>query len=66
MRQLQSGSVGGRWGGRFMRVMVVLTLEGLFSDPVYGGNQQEVGWKLIGFQPQEPRPRCPYKGRRQA
>ena len=25
------------------------TAEGLFSDPVYGGNQDLVGWKLIGY-----------------
>jgi len=25
------------------------TLEGFFSDPVYGGNQNMIGWKLIGF-----------------
>lgn len=25
------------------------TLEGFFSDPIYGGNRDMVGWKLIGF-----------------
>jgi gluconate 2-dehydrogenase gamma chain len=25
------------------------TLEGMFSDPMYGGNRDCVGWKLIGF-----------------
>ena len=24
-------------------------IEGMFSDPMYGGNQNMVGWKLIGF-----------------
>ena len=24
-------------------------IEGMFSDPMYGGNQNLVGWKLIGF-----------------
>lgn len=24
-------------------------IEGMFSDPMYGGNQDMVGWKLIGF-----------------
>jgi gluconate 2-dehydrogenase gamma chain len=23
--------------------------EGLFSDPIYGGNRNMAGWKLIGF-----------------
>jgi gluconate 2-dehydrogenase gamma chain len=26
-----------------------MTVEGFFSDPVYGGNKDMVGWKLIGF-----------------
>jgi gluconate 2-dehydrogenase gamma chain len=26
-----------------------MTVEGFFSDPVYGGNQDMVGWKMIGF-----------------
>src|SRR5206468_384234 len=25
------------------------TIEGMFSDPSYGGNQNLVGWKLIGY-----------------
>lgn len=25
------------------------TAEGMFSDPVYGGNRNLVGWKLVGF-----------------
>jgi gluconate 2-dehydrogenase gamma chain len=23
--------------------------EGFFSDPLYGGNRDMIGWKLIGF-----------------
>src|SRR5699024_9069213 len=25
------------------------TIEGMFSDPMYGGNRILVGWKLIGY-----------------
>jgi gluconate 2-dehydrogenase gamma chain len=25
------------------------TLEGFWADPIYGGNKDMVGWKLIGF-----------------
>ena len=25
------------------------TVEGFFSDPVYGGNRDMVGWRMIGF-----------------
>jgi Gluconate 2-dehydrogenase subunit 3 len=28
----------------------LLTLLGMFSMPAYGGNRNEVGWKLIGFE----------------
>jgi gluconate 2-dehydrogenase gamma chain len=24
-------------------------IEGFFSDPIYGGNRDMAGWKLIGF-----------------
>jgi hypothetical protein len=25
------------------------TIEGMFSDPIYGGNYQAYGWRLVGF-----------------
>jgi gluconate 2-dehydrogenase gamma chain len=33
-----------------------LTLAGMFSHPSYGGNRDEIGWKLIGFDGQRPSP----------
>ncbi|HZP94072.1 MAG TPA: gluconate 2-dehydrogenase subunit 3 family protein [Burkholderiales bacterium] len=33
----------------FFETLLALTIEGFFSDPVYGGNRDMVGWKLIGF-----------------
>jgi len=24
-------------------------MEGFFSDPIYGGNRDKIGWKLVGF-----------------
>jgi gluconate 2-dehydrogenase gamma chain len=24
-------------------------MEGLFSDPIYGGNRDKAGWKMVGF-----------------
>jgi gluconate 2-dehydrogenase gamma chain len=53
----------GRNSRRFFRVLLAFTLEGFLGDPVYGGNRGQVGWKLIGFSPRPPRPRCPYTGR---
>jgi gluconate 2-dehydrogenase gamma chain len=25
------------------------TMEGFFADPIYGGNRDTAGWKLVGF-----------------
>lgn len=33
----------------FFSVLLQNTREGFFSDPIHGGNQGLVGWKLIGF-----------------
>ena len=38
-----------RIGLRWLRAMLVLTLEGFLCDPVHGGNRDMVGWKMIGF-----------------
>jgi gluconate 2-dehydrogenase gamma chain len=35
---------------RWYEMFVVLVLEGFLGDPSYGGNQGEVGWKLVGFE----------------
>jgi gluconate 2-dehydrogenase gamma chain len=32
------------WGALYQTV-----IEGMFSDPIYGGNRQKAGWQLIGF-----------------
>lgn len=34
----------------FFEVMRVATIQGLFANPEYGGNQDQVGWRLIGFE----------------
>lgn len=36
-------------GEAFFHVLRRHTCEGLFSDPVYGGNKQMAGWRLIGY-----------------
>jgi len=33
----------------FFNMMLDNTVEGFFSDPIYGGNREKVGWKLVGF-----------------
>jgi gluconate 2-dehydrogenase gamma chain len=33
----------------FFEMLYANTVEGFFSDPLYGGNRDKVGWKLVGF-----------------
>jgi gluconate 2-dehydrogenase gamma chain len=33
----------------FFNVLRTHTMEGMFADPVYGGNRDFAGWKLVGF-----------------
>jgi gluconate 2-dehydrogenase gamma chain len=35
--------------GYFFETLLANTIEGFFSDPIYGGNRDMAGWKLIGF-----------------
>ncbi len=34
---------------RFFNLMLKNTMEGFFADPMYGGNRNKVGWRLVGF-----------------
>jgi gluconate 2-dehydrogenase gamma chain len=33
----------------FFETLLAMTVEGFFSDPAYGGNQDMAAWKMIGF-----------------
>jgi gluconate 2-dehydrogenase gamma chain len=33
----------------FFGALLDATMEGFFGDPIYGGNRDKVGWKLVGF-----------------
>jgi gluconate 2-dehydrogenase gamma chain len=39
----------GASGKAFFEMLIKNTQEGFFADPVYGGNRDMVGWKMIGF-----------------
>jgi gluconate 2-dehydrogenase gamma chain len=36
-------------GKRFFELLLENTIEGFFADPLYGGNRDMVGWKMVGF-----------------
>ncbi len=44
--QVQLGAASGKG---FFELLLQNTKEGFFADPVYGGNRDMVGWKMIGF-----------------
>jgi len=33
----------------FFNALLNITMEGFFSDPIYGGNRDKAGWKMLGF-----------------
>jgi hypothetical protein len=56
LRAFEETSYGDGWLDRIM----LLSLEGLLSDPVYGGNFRESGWKALQTRGGEPRPTTRY------
>ena len=36
-------------GKQFFEALLQIAMEGFFSDPIYGGNRDKVGWKLVGY-----------------
>lgn len=45
-----------RFGENWISIMINYTLEALFSDPIYGGNKNELGWKMYRHHAGLPRP----------
>jgi gluconate 2-dehydrogenase gamma chain len=47
----QGKATGFVWpdGRAFFETVRTHTIEGLFADPVYGGNKDFAGWRLVGF-----------------
>jgi gluconate 2-dehydrogenase gamma chain len=54
---LESGKATGfAWptAQAFFNALRTHTMEGMFSDPIYGGNKDFAGWKLVGFPGAQP------------
>jgi gluconate 2-dehydrogenase gamma chain len=51
LKSLEDGvaDLNGVPSGVFFSMLLGMTVEGFFSDPVYGGNRDMVAWKMIGF-----------------
>ncbi|UPT77469.1 gluconate 2-dehydrogenase subunit 3 family protein [Sulfurovum sp. XGS-02] len=49
-----------RYGRNWLSHIMTLTMEGLFSDPIYGSNIEEAGWQAISSYSGLPRPTTRY------
>ena len=51
LQGLERGTIAldGLSGPVFFGMLLGNTIEGFFADPVYGGNRDKVGWRLVGF-----------------
>jgi gluconate 2-dehydrogenase gamma chain len=51
LKSLQTGKfdLNGVPSNIFFESLLEMTIEGYFSDPVYGGNKDMVAWRMIGF-----------------
>lgn len=51
LKDLEKGGtdLGGVPSQIFFSSLLQLTMEGFFSDPVYGGNYDMISWRMIGF-----------------
>jgi len=56
LRAYEETPQGGRWLSRIM----ILSMEALFSDPIYGSNIDEAGWKALHTEGGQPRPSTRY------
>ena len=51
LARMESGTAqfAGLSSAAFFNLLLDLTMEGVFADPIYGGNRGMAGWKMLGF-----------------
>ena len=51
LADLESGSIALKdfKSAELFSLLLQNTMEGFFADPIYGGNRDMAGWKLVGF-----------------
>jgi gluconate 2-dehydrogenase gamma chain len=57
IRALEEGTATGfTWptAQEFFNTIRTHTMEGMFADPIYGGNKDFAGWRLVGFPGAQP------------
>jgi hypothetical protein len=56
LREYEKTTYGKNWLSQIM----IITMEGLFSDPIYGSNTNEASWKALNSYGGLPRPKSRY------
>jgi len=56
LREFTQSDMGENW----VAFVLYFTIEGLLSDPIYGGNKNESGWRWLGHNAGQPRPQKPF------
>lgn len=49
-----------QWGKSFLDSILRYTLEAALGDPIYGGNNNQAGWKWLGFEAPNPQTKKAY------
>lgn len=49
LQKLEHGAGPVSFGAAFFELLLALTMEGFFADPLYGGNRDKAGWKMLGY-----------------
>ncbi len=47
---------GKQWGDTWLWTLMNFTFEAMFSDPIYGANTNQIGWKWLHYESGLPRP----------
>jgi len=46
-----------RWGENFVHICLTYIFEAMASAPIYGSNENEIGWKFLNHNPGFPQPK---------
>lgn len=51
LKELDAGKaqLAGFSGKQFFEQLLQITMEGFFADPIYGGNRNKAGWRMVGY-----------------
>jgi gluconate 2-dehydrogenase gamma chain len=51
LKELESGkaALADFDGKQFFEALLTIAMEGFFADPIYGGNRNKAGWRMVGY-----------------